>query len=150
MENIVHYAQGGIGALSLRRYKPEEFKMFLDGRGIHQFAAQNCTYLVFEIADYSPMEKIGSISETFKRGLPEDMQKPFQAITPADFFRSECNGVGCGRGRDLETAWRSYRSFGDNLTKHFGLYIFQQMIKDSKGLLFMERHSTHTEGSGES
>lgn len=149
VENIVHYAQGGIGALSLRRYEPEKFKVFLEGRGIHQFAAQNCTYLVFEIADYSPLEKIGNLSETFKRGLPEDMQKPFQAITPADFFRSGCNGVGRERERDLEIAWRSYRSFGDNLTKHFGLYIFQQMISDSKGLFFMESHSTHTEGSGE-
>lgn len=72
VENIVYYAQGGIGALSLRRYKPEEFKVFLDGRGIHQFAAQNCTYLVFKIADSPTLEKIWSLSEAFKWGLPKD------------------------------------------------------------------------------
>ena len=49
VENIVHYAQGGVGALSLRRYEPENFKLFLESRGIRQFPAQDCTYLVFEI-----------------------------------------------------------------------------------------------------
>ena len=149
VENIVHYAQGGVGALSLRRYEPENFKLFLESRGIRQFPAQDCTYLVFEIADYSPLEGTGNLAETFKRGLPEDVCGMFQAITPADFFMTGPDGAGGRQKQGLEEAWHNYRSSGENLTKHFGLYIFQQIIRDSNGLFFMESHSTHTEGSGE-
>ena len=149
VENIVHYAQGGIGALSLRRYKLENFKAFLDDRGIRQFPTQDCTYLVFEIADYSPLEGTGNLAETFKRGLPEDAREPFQSITPADFFMAGPDSSDGLREQKLEEAWHNYRSSGENFTKHFGLYIFQQIIRDSNGLFFMESHSTHTEGSGE-
>ena len=138
VENIVHYAQGGVGALSLRRYEPENFKLFLESRGIRQFPAQDCTYLVFEIADYSPLEGTGNLAETFKRGLPEDVCGMFQAITPADFFMTGPDGAGGRQKQGLEEAWHNYRSSGENLTKHFGLYIFQQIIRDSNGLFFME------------
>lgn len=149
VENIVHYARHGIGALSLRRYEPENFKAFLDGRRIPQFPAQDCTYLVFEIADYAPLEGTGNLAETFKQRLPEDMRTPFQSITPADFFMTSPGGTDDRRKRELDAAWRDYRSSGENFTKHFGLYIFQQIIKDSNGLFFMESHSTHMEGPGE-
>jgi hypothetical protein len=149
VENIVHYAQGGIGALSLRRYKPENFKLFLGGRGIRQFPAQDFTYLVFEIVDYSPLEETGNLAETFKRGLSKDVREPFRSITPADFFMSGFDSPDSPREQGLREAWHNYRSSGENFTKHFGLYIFQQIIRDSNGLFFMESHSTHTEGSGE-
>lgn len=149
VENIVHYAQGGIGALSLRRYEPEKFKAFLDGRRIRQFPSQDCTYLVFEIADHSPLERIGNLAETFKRGLPKDAREPFRSITPADFFMTGSGDTGDSRGHELDEAWRGYRSSGDNFTKHFGLHIFQQITKDSDGLFFMESHSTHVERPGE-
>lgn len=151
VENIVHHAQGGTGALSLRRYGPEKFTAFLEGRGIRNSPAQNCTYLVFEIVDYSPLEETGNLSDTFKRGLPEDMRESFRSITPADFFMAESEGADGQRKQkqELEEAWHNYRSSGENLTKHFGLYIFQQIIRESNGLFFMESHAKHTEGLGE-
>lgn len=149
VENIVHYAQYGTGALSLRRYESEKFKAFLVGRSIPQFSSQDCTYLVFEITDYSSLEKTGNLAETFKRGLPENMRTPFQSITPADFFMTGSDGTGNRRKQELDIAWRGYRSSDENFTKHFGLYIFQQIIRDSNGLFFMESHSTHEEGPGE-
>lgn len=149
VENIVHYAQRGTGALSLRRCEPEKFKAFLAGRRIPEFPSQDCTYLVFEIADYSPLEETGNLAETFKRGLPEHARAPFRSITPADFFMAGPGSADEQRKQELDAAWRGYRSSGENLTKHFGLYIFQQIINDSNGLFFMESHSTHTEGPGE-
>lgn len=116
VENIVHYTQGGIGALSLRRYEPKNFKLFLGGRGIRQFPAKDCTYLEFEIADYSPLEGTGNLAETFKRGLSEDARGPFRSITPVDFFMIGSDSPDGPRELELKDAWHNYRSSGENFT----------------------------------
>lgn len=145
MENVVNHAEAGVGALSLKRYAADDISGFLGGRGMQDFSVQRCPYLVFEISDYAAEEKNGNLADTFRHGLSEQAREMFRTIAPADFFTIGDKSVSGEREAEIARAWQNYRAEGENLTKHFGLYIFKRITLDADGLFLMESHSTHRE-----
>lgn len=136
VENVLFHSAIKQGVLSIRTFNIEKHKVYLESKyGNEYFKNNKEKYLEITISDYSGDILNGNIPDHFIASLSKEYQKDFNGLSLSDFFKT--NNAQC------EKTWIKYYANGDNLGKHYGLKIFNSLIKDASGIFTVESHSNH-------
>lgn len=71
----------------------------------------------------------------------------FSNLTPADFFRG---GLTNAQFQKSKERWVAYYEIKENVGKHFGIRIFENIVRQSRGNFILESHAGHQSKKGES
>lgn len=148
IENIVFHSGQGKGAFSFR---------LLEGEAAYikeKYALSNDQgkWIELMITDYPGTNRTLNLAEKFRKNLDtDDVRASFDRLAPRDFFITEypAKSAGTTFGRidhcagKTDEAWRNYYSEKKNVINHYGLRIFQNVVKSSGGHFMVQSHSAH-------
>lgn len=145
IENVVMHADSKTGVLSIRFHSRRT--QYLPERYVGDI--QKCPYLEILITDYSGGVYNKNIAESFKNNITlSGLKEQFSSLCPLDFVE---NGADNAEHRSfLERAFKSYYSYSENIGKHYGLKIFQNILKRNQGVFSFYSHSSCLCKEGES
>lgn len=144
LENIVFHSSFGEGVFSFRICSGES-DYILDKYNEND---HDTAFLEVVIADYSDGFDKYNIAQNFVMHITDsDLKKQFEDLTPEDFFSGELNEEELEQSRKR---WASYYENGNHIGKHFGIRIFENIVRQSKGRFTLESHAGHLAQKGES
>lgn len=145
IENVVMHAESKTGVLSIRFHSRRT--QYLSER--YAGNIQNCPYLEVLITDYSGGVYSKNIAENFKDNIVRpDIKEQFSSLYPLDFIET---GVKDEEHRKrTEKAFENYYSYSENIGKHYGLKIFQNILRRNQGVFSFYSHSSCLCREGES
>lgn len=146
LENIVFHSSAKEGIFSFRICSGESEYIINKYGGIRN--EDNVSFLEVIIADYTDGCKRYNMAQNFQVKIKEPKLKElFSDFMPTDFFRG---GLKEGRIEKNRKRWISYYENKNNFGKHFGIRIFENIIKQSSGKFILESHAGHEALQGES
>lgn len=144
MENIIFHSQPGEGIFSFRICSGES-EYILEK---YDEKDHDTPFLEVIIADYSDGINRYNMAENFVEHIEnKELKQLFADLTPADFFRGGFTKSQFAKSRKR---WVSYYEIKDNIGKHFGIRIFENIVCQSKGRFILESHAGHQSKKGES
>lgn len=133
LENIVFHSINKKGAFSFR---------ILDGKAAYIKEKYSLTdahekWIEMMIVDYAGCSRTLNIAEKFLDNLNDsDIKNAFADLKPKHFFSGDEN-------EKISQAWKRYYSDKKNVVNHYGLKIFQKVVRDSNGHFIAQSFSTH-------
>ncbi|MBD5393075.1 MAG: hypothetical protein HDR71_02150 [Lachnospiraceae bacterium] len=145
LENIIFHAQPKEGIFSFRICRGESEYI------LEKYKKQNyddTSFLEVIIADYSDGIDRYNLAENFVEHIENpELKQLFSNLTPVDFFRG---GFTKSQLEKSRKRWVSYYEIKDNIGKHFGIRIFENIVCQSMGRFILESHAGHLSKRGES
>ncbi|MBD5545762.1 MAG: hypothetical protein HDR01_16355 [Lachnospiraceae bacterium] len=146
LENIVFHSSAKEGIFSFRIYSGES--EYILNKYDKNKSEDKGTFLEVIIADYTDGCKRCNIAQNFLAKMKDDgLRDLFFDFVPIDFFRGRLDE---GRVERNRKRWISYYENRNNIGKHFGIRIFENIIKQSNGRFVLESHAGHESLQGES
>jgi len=106
------------------------------------------SFLEVIIADYSDGFHKCNIAQNFIEHIENpELKKKFKDLTPIDFFRGESGEDDQEKNRKR---WVAYYDIKENIGRHFGIRIFENIVRQSRGRFALESHAGHISQKGES
>lgn len=133
IENIVFHSKNRRGAFSFR---------ILDGDATYikekySLADAHEKWIEMMIVDYAGCSRTLNMAERFLENLCDPITKAaFESLKPRDFFVLDGHG-------NISHAWKQYYSEKKNVVNHYGLKIFQNAVRNSKGHFVAQSFSSH-------
>lgn len=144
LENIVFHAQPREGIFSFRICSGESEYILKK----YKEKDNDTPFLEVIIADYSDGLHQYNLAENFVEHIENpELKQLFADLTPADFFRGGLTNAQLQKSRER---WVSYYEIKDNIGKHFGIRIFENIVRQSRGSFILESHAGHRSKKGES
>lgn len=145
IENVVLHADSKTGVLSIRFHSKKN--QYLQER--YQGDMQDCSHLEILITDYSGGVQSRNIAENFKNNIAsEEIREKFSSLWPMDFIENEVRDT--EHTKNLKEAFKYYYSYSENIGKHYGLKIFQNILRCNQGIFSFYSHSSCKYRTGES
>lgn len=144
LENIVFHSPLGKGVFSFRICNGESdyiLRKYNEGDS-------RTSFLEIMIADYSDGIGQYNLAQNFAVHIEnQSLRQQFADLTPADFFTGGLTDEALEVSRKR---WASYYEIEDNIGKHFGIRIFENIVHQSNGKFILESHAEHGSQKGES
>lgn len=140
-ENIIYHSASKVGSLSIRIHDSKE--RYFENMYQMDRERNKQDYLEVIISDFSADNTGGDIAETFIKRLSNEADKiNFKNMKPVAFF---------DKTKDVrfKKAWDAFYADSDNIGKHFGLKIFQSIVKEYDGFFIAESHQGYMGKKGE-
>lgn len=145
IENVVLHATCGTGILSIRFHSRKT--PYLSER--YSEHIQEIPHLEILISDYSGGLNNKNIAENFKDNITMPLLKEkFHSLSPLDFI--DGSNEDDAHRNDIEAAFRHYYAYSEHIGKHYGLKIFQNILKRNDGIFSFYSHSSTQCMTGES
>lgn len=145
IENVVLHATCGTGVLSIRfhsRKTPYLLKRYSEH-------IQQIPHLEILISDYSGGLNNKNIAENFKDNITMPLlREKFHSLCPLDFIEGSSEDE--AHRVDIEVAFQDYYTYSEHIGKHYGLKIFQNILKRNDGIFSFCSHSSSQCMPGES
>ncbi|MCM1231031.1 MAG: hypothetical protein NC489_12940 [Ruminococcus flavefaciens] len=143
MENVVFHSEPQEGVFSFRICKGES-NYIQEKYGEKE--EQDTSFLEVIIADYSDGFHKHNIAQNFIDHIENpELKNMFEDMKPIDFF--SVDDVLQERNRKR---WIAYYDIEENIGRHFGIRIFENIVRQSKGKFTLESHAEHRTQEGES
>lgn len=138
-ENIVFHSETGFGVIAFRVHKGNSDYM---KRQYHiQEEKQRCNFLEIIVGDFCGGSGTKNIAENFLQKVGDPLLKEkFSELCPESFFMHV---------EEEGSAWEQFYRNPDNIGKHFGLRIFQSVVRTFGGLFGAESHSGYLRQQGD-
>ena len=145
IENIVMHADAGIGVMSIRFHSTRTSYLMQKYQG----DIQKIPHLEICITDYSGGIKNSNIAQKFRSNIEaSDIRRLFDTLCPLDFIENSMTDI---RDRKKsQEAFKQYYSCSRNIGKHYGLKIFQNILKKNHGIFSFYSHASNKCILGES
>lgn len=139
-ENIVYHSKTGCGTLTLRIHA-ENSDYIKTQYGIPE--KNKDIFLEISISDFCGDELRENIAQNFVKSIKDEIvQKEFKELCPASFFVHK-------KEDSVEKAWNNFYKNPENIGKHFGLKIFQNIVTTFDGLFGAESHADYISKQGD-
>lgn len=146
LENIVFHSPAKEGVFSFRICSGGS--EYILNKYAKNESEDKAAFLEVIIADYTDGCRQCNIAQNFLDKMKDDELKGlFLDFMPIDFFRGRLAEDRIERNRKR---WISYYENRNNIGKHFGIRIFENIIKQSNGSFVLESHAGHESLQGES
>jgi len=139
-ENVVYHSKMSYGTLTIRIHAADSDYM-KNQYGIEEKGKES--YLEIAVSDFCGDELRENIAQNFVRNIKDEkMKEKFKDLCPASFFVHE-------KGISVENAWNTFYEEPENIGKHFGLKIFQNIVTTFEGHFGAESHTDYINRRGD-
>lgn len=141
-ENVIFHSKAKCGCLSIRIHNTNI--EYLEKTYSEELGKLDKNFLEILVSDFSAENENGDIAKCFLGNISDSSLKVrFKDLTPAAFFGEKESGK-------FKPAWELFYKRAENIGKHFGLRIFQNIVKAYNGIFIAESHCESTiKGEGE-
>lgn len=133
-ENVVYHSQMGFGTLTLRIHAKDS--NYIENQYGNPVGGEE-TYLEIAVSDFCGGESRENIAQNFvKKIKDQELREEFKELKPVSFFKH-------AQESDVDKAWIDFYHNPENIGKHFGLKIFQNIVTMFNGLFGAESHEDY-------
>lgn len=139
-ENVVYHSKTSYGTLTLRIHAADS-DYIKNQYGIREEGKDS--YFEIAVSDFCGDESRENIAQNFVKSLKDEkVREKFKELCPASFFVHD-------KGDNVEKAWSDFYRDPENIGKHFGLKIFQNIVTTFDGHFGAESHTDYINREGD-
>ena len=139
-ENVVYHSKTSYGTLTIRIHAADSDYM-KNQYGIEEKGKES--YLEIAVSDFCGDELRENIAQNFVRNIKDEkIREKFKDLCPSSFFVRK-------KGNSVEKAWNNFYEEPENIGKHFGLKIFQNIVTTFEGHFGAESHTDYINSKGD-